>query len=110
MKGNNRTQCRILKRCFLFFATISLLPLGIVYLVTTDAVSYRIKNFEVCTIFFLLIYRSYNTSLTDILCTFKKKNLLKVIPFMLVKHIGASLFLAPTKPIEKFLSKIDKDM
>jgi len=46
MKGSccRLPQCRILKRCFLFFATISILPFGLIYLVTNDD-NYRIKGY-----------------------------------------------------------------
>ena len=53
MKASNTScgcipQCRILKRCFLFFATISILPFGLIYMLTNDDSYYRInKHYEV---------------------------------------------------------------
>uniref|UniRef100_A0A336LZ33 Carbohydrate sulfotransferase n=1 Tax=Culicoides sonorensis TaxID=179676 RepID=A0A336LZ33_CULSO len=53
MKSSNTTcgcipQCRILKRCFLFFATISILPFGLIYMLSTNDGSYRIsKHYEI---------------------------------------------------------------
>ncbi|XP_059614033.1 carbohydrate sulfotransferase 11 [Phlebotomus argentipes] len=42
----NRYQCRIVKKCFFVFATISLLPLGVVYLVSTDQVYTKLKSYD----------------------------------------------------------------
>lgn len=36
MKGLNRTKCRIARRLFLFFATLSIIPFTVLYLVTSD--------------------------------------------------------------------------
>ncbi|XP_055708756.1 carbohydrate sulfotransferase 11-like [Phlebotomus papatasi] len=42
----NRYQYRIVKRCFFIFATISLLPLGVVYLVSSDQVYNKLKSYD----------------------------------------------------------------
>jgi len=43
MRGN-RSHCRPIKRCILFFTAITILPLALVYLVTSNDQFYRIKN------------------------------------------------------------------
>lgn len=62
MRGNHRTQCRIFKRCLLFFAAISLLPFALIYLISTDQF-YRIKSYDVSIQFyltFLMFYQYYD--------------------------------------------------
>lgn len=43
MRGN-RSQCRPIKRCILFFTAITIVPLILVYLVTSNDQIYRIKS------------------------------------------------------------------
>lgn len=64
MRGNHRTQCRIFKRCLLFFAAISLLPFALIYLISTDQF-YRIKSYDV-SIKFILFLCSNNIIMTII--------------------------------------------
>lgn len=52
MRGN-RSQCRPIKRCILFFTAITLLPLAFVYLVTSNDQFYRIKSPNVSKINFI---------------------------------------------------------
>lgn len=52
MRGN-RSQCRPIKRCILFFTAITILPLAFVYLVTSNDQFYRIKSPNVSKINFI---------------------------------------------------------
>ncbi|XP_021695552.1 carbohydrate sulfotransferase 11 isoform X1 [Aedes aegypti] len=45
MKGLNRTKCRIVRRLFLFFATLSVIPFTVLYLVTSDHL-YRFRAYN----------------------------------------------------------------
>ncbi|XP_058457813.1 carbohydrate sulfotransferase 11 [Malaya genurostris] len=47
MKGLNRTKCRIVRRLFLFFATLSIIPFTVLYLITSEhLVRFRAYNFS----------------------------------------------------------------
>ncbi|XP_055608775.1 carbohydrate sulfotransferase 11 [Uranotaenia lowii] len=45
MKALNRTKCRIVRRLFLFFATLSIIPFTVLYLVTSDHL-YRFRAYN----------------------------------------------------------------
>ncbi|XP_049545740.1 carbohydrate sulfotransferase 11 [Anopheles darlingi] len=44
MKGHSRTKWRIIKRLFLFFTTLSVIPLTVLYLITSDQL-YRFRQY-----------------------------------------------------------------
>ncbi|XP_050093110.1 carbohydrate sulfotransferase 11 [Anopheles aquasalis] len=44
MKGHGRTKWRIIKRLFLFFTTLSVIPLTVLYLITSDQL-YRFRQY-----------------------------------------------------------------
>lgn len=46
MKGHTRTKWRIIKRLFLFFTTLSVIPLTVLYLITSDQL-YRFRQYTV---------------------------------------------------------------
>ncbi|XP_065087467.1 carbohydrate sulfotransferase 11 [Ochlerotatus camptorhynchus] len=45
MKGLNRTKCRIVRRLFLFFAALSVIPFTVLYLITSDHL-YRFRAYN----------------------------------------------------------------
>lgn len=47
MKGSasSRAQYRVVKRCLYFVAFVSLLPVGVIYLVTSDQL-YKLRNYS----------------------------------------------------------------
>lgn len=47
---SNKTYWRAIRRYFVFFTAIALLPLALVYLVTNEQI-YKVKGFEVSSLF-----------------------------------------------------------
>lgn len=51
MKSHSRGQYRIVKRCLYFVALVSLIPLGVIYLVSSDQL-YKLRNYSLVSLNF----------------------------------------------------------